>query len=333
MGLRAGDGGWGGLMAALSIAAIIPVYNRPKSVIEALESVAAQTRPPTRAIVVDDGSEDDSAERVEAWIARTPLPFPTVLIRQPNQGVSVARNRGAVEAQDCDLLAFLDSDDLWPPDYLARMGDAMAVDPEAVAATSDRTDVDIVSRQVVRHELAYLARQTTQRLLVKGAPWTSNTVLRASVFHAVGGYDPAMRTGQDWQLMLRMSLRGPWLHVRGAPVTYRLGMSTLVLDEADNLSATYSDSRFRRVQMLERFVLEEGGKDAVERPVWVQVLAQRWYKAGRQFMKHQRPLEARKCFMRSLYWKPTFVKSWWGALSTFSQKPVEPIEPTEQDAA
>ncbi|MCE9592119.1 MAG: glycosyltransferase family 2 protein [Planctomycetes bacterium] len=297
------------------IAAIIPAYNRPRSVIEALESVAAQTRPPARLIIVDDGSNDDTVQRVRAWIDRASLTRPPVLIRQPNGGASTARNRGAAEATDCTLLAFLDSDDLWPADYLQRMGDALAAAPDAVAATTNRTDTDYTTGRVVTHNLRHLAGSATRRLLVDGAPWTSNTVLRAEHFKAVGGYDPAMRTGQDWQLMLRLSLLGRWLHVPGVPVSYRLNISATP-PEAKNLSAAYDDSVYHRVQMIERFVLNEGGKSAMPEAVWRSALAKRWYKAGRQFTRNGQRARAHSCFRRALHWSPGHLKGWYRVLTT-----------------
>ena len=100
------------------VAVVVPVFNRCRVVLEALDSIAAQTRPPTKLIVVDDGSTDDTVEHIERWLSSRQLPFESRLIRQSNAGPSAARNRGAAEADECDLLAFLDSDDLWPTDEI-----------------------------------------------------------------------------------------------------------------------------------------------------------------------------------------------------------------------
>src|SRR5438128_2574950 len=103
------------------VAAIIPVLNRPRAILDALHSVAAQQLPPARLIVVDDGSTDQTPDVVQSWIDDTAPAFECRLIRQPNRGVAAARNRAAAEAGDCEFLAWLDSDDLWPADYLQRM--------------------------------------------------------------------------------------------------------------------------------------------------------------------------------------------------------------------
>ncbi len=112
-------------MAKAKLAAVGPVFNCPSEVIQALDSVAAQTRVSDRAIIVDDGSTDRTTERVAPWLRQRKLSCPAELICQANHGTGAARTRGA--AGDCEPFAFLDSDDLWPPDYLQRL--AAVVEP------------------------------------------------------------------------------------------------------------------------------------------------------------------------------------------------------------
>jgi glycosyltransferase involved in cell wall biosynthesis len=95
-----------------SISVVMPVYNAAAYLGPALASIAAQTVPVTEVIVVDDGSADGSAA------VATAHPLVTV-IRQPNQGAAIAINRG-VAAATGDYLAFLDADDLWAPEKLAK---------------------------------------------------------------------------------------------------------------------------------------------------------------------------------------------------------------------
>lgn len=95
------------------VSVVIPCYNGSKFLRETLESALAQTHPPLEVIVVDDGSTDDSAAIAESFDP------PVRVIRQENQGESVARNRGMDEARG-DWIAFLDADDLWKPEKLAK---------------------------------------------------------------------------------------------------------------------------------------------------------------------------------------------------------------------
>src|SRR5262249_43626334 len=90
------------------VTVIIPTFNRGHIVTDAIDSVLAQTVPCLEIIVVDDGSRDDTRERLVPYMDRI------VYIYQHNQGVSAARNTG-VDAAKGDLIAFLDSDDVWHP--------------------------------------------------------------------------------------------------------------------------------------------------------------------------------------------------------------------------
>lgn len=94
------------------ISVVIPLFNKGPHIAKALESVLAQTVLPKEIIVVDDGSIDNGPDIVASYSN-----LGVRLIRQPNQGVSVARNAGIASAQ-CDYVAFLDADDWWLPNHL-----------------------------------------------------------------------------------------------------------------------------------------------------------------------------------------------------------------------
>jgi glycosyltransferase involved in cell wall biosynthesis len=302
-----------------SVAAIVPVYNRSKVVIEALESVAAQTLAPTRLIVVDDGSADGTADRVEEWIAKARPRFDARLIHQSNQGAAVARNRGAAEASDCELLAFLDSDDLWPEDYLQRTVAALGANPDAVAAACDRVNFDFATNRSNPHSYAQYEsgkRNIATIIFMDGPPGTPNTVFRASAFRRLGGYDPQWPTGQDYDLMLRLSLLGRWLYVPGAPVTSRNHTELVKGGGEPPLSRKYPDRVFRRVQMLDRFIHQAGGAAVVPERCWRGRLSQLWFRAGRRLLAMDRAAEAGQCFRRTVELRPWHLPARWRLWAT-----------------
>ena len=100
-------------MNNLTVSVIISSYNYDRFIGETIESVLAQTRPADEVIVVDDGSTDNSTDVIRSFGS------PVTLITQKNQGVCKARNVGAGIAKG-EILVFLDSDDLWRPEKLAR---------------------------------------------------------------------------------------------------------------------------------------------------------------------------------------------------------------------
>ncbi|HEY6213085.1 MAG TPA: glycosyltransferase [Vicinamibacterales bacterium] len=103
-----------------SISVVIPTYNRCAFVADAIDSVFRQQCHDTEIIVVDDGSEDATREKVAPFVAAGAVTY----VWQPNQGVSAARNRGIREASG-EFVAFLDSDDLWTPAHLHGLRDAL----------------------------------------------------------------------------------------------------------------------------------------------------------------------------------------------------------------
>lgn len=106
-------------MSNIDVSVIIPVYNVSKYIDDCISSVCAQTMKNIEILVVDDGSTDNSVEVCRKWVKKDSR---VRLIQQPNQGVSVARNRGIEESKG-KWLAFIDSDDWIEPEYLQLLYD------------------------------------------------------------------------------------------------------------------------------------------------------------------------------------------------------------------
>jgi len=105
------------------VSVIIPTYNRESMVVEAVESVLAQSMTDFELIVINDGSTDETEERLSAYGSRLKN------YQQENAGVSAARNRG-IKFSTAPLIAFLDSDDLWLPSKLQVQHKYMTENPK-----------------------------------------------------------------------------------------------------------------------------------------------------------------------------------------------------------
>ncbi len=110
----------------MKISVIIPAYNAAATVEAAVRSVLAQTVAPSQILVMDDGSTDETSQRLQAFESRI------TVLRQANRGVAHARNVLCGQATG-EIIAFLDADDVWHPAYLETQVAMLERHPEAVA--------------------------------------------------------------------------------------------------------------------------------------------------------------------------------------------------------
>jgi glycosyltransferase involved in cell wall biosynthesis len=199
---------------APSVSAVIPCYNGAPYLRETLDSTLRQTCPPLEVIVVDDGSTDESAA-----IAASYGP-PVHLIRQENQGESVARNRGMDEARG-DWVALLDADDRWLPRKLERQLAALGAAPgDTVCVYSDFIVFGSVPRRTITCPLWPVLGERRVRLLTN--PWVlpSTSLVRKSVGAEVR-FPSGISRGEDQVFWMRLYDRGTFVHVPEPLIEYR----------------------------------------------------------------------------------------------------------------
>jgi glycosyltransferase involved in cell wall biosynthesis len=111
------------------ISVVCPTYNSSAFIMGAIRSIAEQSLPPAELIVADDGSTDDTLEKVERFLVDCRGDFPTRILRNPHRGVAATRNAGILAASG-EWIAFLDSDDLWLPAKLLKVSEIIQKYPE-----------------------------------------------------------------------------------------------------------------------------------------------------------------------------------------------------------
>ena len=195
-----------GAVHRLSISVVIPTYNRVHLIMDALDSVVAQSRPVGEIIVVDDGSTDDTEAIVKSWSANVEPEMSVAYVRQDNAGGNVARNRGIEQAKG-DLIAFLDSDDVWAFDKLGKQVAVLEANPEFGAVYCGVREVVIGANDPPEVPVrAYPQGDLLDAILVSDvtAP-TSCYVVRREVFETAGMFDTSLQARQDWDMWIRIA--------------------------------------------------------------------------------------------------------------------------------
>lgn len=186
-----------------TISVIIPAYNVASYIAETLDSVVAQTYADYEAIVVNDGSTDDTEQAIAPYLEN--FGGKLIYIRQENRGLAGARNTGMRQARG-RYIALLDGDDIWLPDYLTTSLALLEADPA----------IDVLYPNAIFDGSPNFSGRLFQDIFPTSEPVTFEKVLnrecyvfgqalfKRELLERVGEYDEALRAAEDFDLWLRM---------------------------------------------------------------------------------------------------------------------------------
>jgi GT2 family glycosyltransferase len=194
----------------ISISVVIPAYNAEKSISRTIKSVLTQSRRPDEIIVVDDGSTDQTAQRIKEFGSDV------CYIYQENAGPSVARNRG-IEAAAGEWIAFLDADDEWLPERLSRQAELLVRNEHLVWATANfyhclcdenrrRVNVNPKLGQKALGDKEYFD-DFFRTSLPHGCGWTGTMLIKKKVLQEAGMFQPGLHIAEDTDLWFRIACR------------------------------------------------------------------------------------------------------------------------------
>ena len=191
------------------ISCVVPVYNGDPYLAEALDSILAQTYQPLDIIVVDDGSTDDTAAVAANFSDRIRY------LKQPNAGAAAARNLGLSVVRG-EFVAFLDADDLWHPEKLARQ----------MARFQARPRLDLCVTHIRNFWIPELSQDEERfrdhHWMQRQPGYLSTTLLsRRTVFERVGPFDAAIRHGDSTDWFLRVAEQGAVIELLPDVLVYR----------------------------------------------------------------------------------------------------------------
>lgn len=226
----------------LTIAAVIPSYNRELPLARALQSVYAQSRIPDEVIVVDDGSEDGTASMMASEFPQADYLY------QKNQGVSAARNAG-IKASRSEWIALLDSDDEWLPNKLFDQEQALQRNSDYTVCHTEEIWIRNGRRVNPMRKHAKSGGWIFQQCLPLCAMSPSSIMIRRDCFDQVGYFDESLPACEDYDLWLRLASRVPVLFIEQALIVKYGG-------HEDQLSAKYWGMDRFRIKALQK-ILEQ----------------------------------------------------------------------------
>lgn len=192
----------------MEISVVIPLFNKKDTIINTIKTSLSQSFLPKEIVVVNDGSTDGSELLVKEF------DHPLVkLIHQPNQGVSVARNKGIEEAS-AEWIAFLDADDVWFDHYFESLAHLNRNFPQAnILATSyqlenhlgDRAKL-ILNKIPFEGEFGILSNYFEVAACSHPPIWSSSVTVRKTAIQKIGGFPKGIKSGEDLITWARLAI-------------------------------------------------------------------------------------------------------------------------------
>jgi glycosyltransferase involved in cell wall biosynthesis len=283
------------------VSVVIPAYNVAPYIAETLSAVCAQTFTDFEVVVVNDGSPDTEAfeQAIQPYLDRINY------LNQENRGASAARNTG-LRAAHGELIAFLDADDLWSPQYLEKQlkfmreqsCDLVCADADIFgeSANGGETYMESLMGTAPPHgPVTFLELVNADRSLI-----TSGVVVRRDLVLEVGLFDESLRNAQDFDLWLRLCRHGARLaYQRQVLLSYR--------SRPDSLSGDTINSHCRELRVFDK-IEQSYNFTAAERAEVMTVIRSRRallkYEMGKLYLGPGDFALARESFANSNHLKP-----------------------------
>lgn len=269
------------LNTELTTTLVMPAYNSVGYIQTALDSALEQTHPPNELIVVDDGSQDGTAEFLQRRYGER-----VQVIRQSNAGPAAARNNGVRHAQG-NWIAFLDADDSWLPEKLERQA-ALIADGVGIVHCFNEGDQP--------HHRPDEPEITFEVMWRKNYIGTSTAMVRKQAFEQVQGFQEDRRFigAEDYNLWLRIigsgyrvaTLREPL--ARYTPTAHSLMSQVLRVVQGESLNIQHIAEHFQ-----------------LSREMVVQKQVAIWQEYGETLLWLRDKREARKLYAQVLKAQPS----------------------------
>lgn len=196
----------------MNFSVVIPLYNKSYSIKRCIDSVLSQTYTNFEIVIVNDGSTDDSAQKVIDNYSDEITSGKIIIISQPNEGVSVARNNG-VAASSSEYVCFLDADDEWYDDFLNKITLLVADFPEAILYCLQH-ELKVGSNKPCRNLCYYrpnyrgYVSNYFKASLVGSIANCSKVCIRKEDFLELSGFPANEKSGEDLYFFMEVARKG-----------------------------------------------------------------------------------------------------------------------------
>jgi len=308
------------------VSVTIPTYNRASLVEEAIKCVLDQTFEDLEIIIVDDGSTDNTRSVVEKYTEKG-----VKYCYKKNGGCASARNFG-LERCTGEYIAFLDSDDLWPRDFIEVMLNRLEANPQygcvycsVVKVSPDGSQKNSYGPDTCKSGLI------TQELFKRSFIWLQTTLFRKDTLDKFM-FDDSLRNGADTDAILRLSTRIKFLYEPQIKVAFRENHGVSPRKDISSLNCN-------RIRVLERFYYRLGGDKYVAKRIAKRKISHAYRGVAKNYYKQKCRVAAIELYKRAIRYFPVDIRLYAGLLkscflsnkndSFYSKTPTEPLPDIE----
>ena len=229
------------------VSVIIAAYNGEKYISDAIESVFNQTYENIEVIVIDDGSTDNTAERIKLYLSRVKYLY------QDNAGVANARN-SAIQNSQGEFIAFLDHDDIWLPVKIERQVDYFLKNSQSKFVHTPVRYInhlgEIIEPSGYWGKLKFNGEvKDVKEIFMHFAMLQSTMMIKKEIFDEIGLWDQAFTSGDGYDLCLRIALKYTLGFINEPLALYRLHDS--------NISKNEIRFDLAKIMVVEKFLASE----------------------------------------------------------------------------
>jgi glycosyltransferase involved in cell wall biosynthesis len=278
------------------VSVVIATYNMGEYLPHAVQSVLDQSYTNVEIIVIDDGSTDDTRDRIKPYLCDGRVRY----LYQENKGQTVAKNRGFMESKGT-YVALLDADDVWFPDKLEKQIPCFSLSPDIGVVYTDVECIDEHGDVLQGWKRNCYSGRISGRLLIDNFVPLSSVLIRRDCLDKVGMFDEKYRMGIDYDLWLRMSAYYDFYYLDAVTFQYRIW--------SGQMSHNYKKRMESAIAMMNSFL--ENHPSLVDRKTVNEAWAHTYVAKGSCIARFEKDrIGAFREYLRSLSFVPTYIPAW-----------------------